>query len=44
LHSPRYAPEPRGTLAAGVAAWVAVVEEFLDPPAAASPPPAASRE
>jgi amidohydrolase len=37
LHSPRYAPEPRGTLAAAVAAWVAIVEEFLPPAAAISP-------
>lgn len=41
LHSPRYAPEPRATLAAAVAAWAAVVEEFLPPGAGGNGPPAA---
>ncbi|MFM7207970.1 MAG: amidohydrolase [Planctomycetaceae bacterium] len=43
LHSPRYAPDARTTLATGIAAWVAVVEEFLPPHHASGEPAAAGR-
>lgn len=44
LHSPRYAPEPRGTLATGITGWVAIVEEFLAPAGAEPGQPTKERD